>query len=125
GEFADQLARAEHRQHVLPAVGGGAVELHLALGHHVQPVSGVALVEERVASGERRLGHGSTQLSGLLPVERREERGAPQNVVHEFSPCRAAHGAVPSMMPDGKTVRSITSLTYRGSAWAPGVRLGC
>ncbi len=69
------------------------MQLHLALGDHVQAVAGVALVEERVATGECRLTHRGAQLGSLLVIERREERGAPQNVVHEFSPyCRPAHG---------------------------------
>ena len=55
GQLTDQLAGAEHGEHVLPAVGGGAVELHLALGHHIEPVARVALVEEGVAARERGL----------------------------------------------------------------------
>lgn len=91
-QLTDQLAGAEHGQHVLPAVGGSAVELHLALGDHVQAVAGVAFVEQRVATGEGRLAHGGAELRGLLVVERREERRAPQNIVHEFSPMSTCSG---------------------------------
>lgn len=59
------------------------MELHLALGDHVQAIAGVPFVEERVTPREGDLSHGGAQLSGLLVIERREERGAPQNVVHE------------------------------------------
>ncbi|GAA1357597.1 hypothetical protein GCM10009612_25910 [Streptomyces beijiangensis] len=58
-------------------------------------------MEEGVAACERHLTHRGAQLSGLLVIERREERGAPQNVVHEFSPCRPAQGCVTPIMPDG------------------------
>jgi hypothetical protein len=57
-EFADQLAGSDDGQHVLAAVGGGAVQFDLALGDDVQPVAGVALVEERVAAREGHLTHG-------------------------------------------------------------------
>ncbi|GAA2932610.1 hypothetical protein GCM10020221_30510 [Streptomyces thioluteus] len=80
------------------------MELHLALGHHVEAVARVAFVEQGVAPRESDLAHGGAQLSGLLVIERREERGAPQNVVHEFSPCRHAQRTVVPMMPVGKTV---------------------
>jgi hypothetical protein len=94
GQLTDQLAGAEDRQHVLAAVGGGAVQLDLAFGDHVEAVARFALVEERVAAGERRFTHRGAELRGLLVIERREERGAPQNVVHEFSPCRPAQGTL-------------------------------
>ncbi len=45
-ELTDQLTRADHGEHVLAAVGGGAVQLHLALGDHVQAVARVPLVEQ-------------------------------------------------------------------------------
>ncbi|GDY75149.1 hypothetical protein SAV31267_046340 [Streptomyces avermitilis] len=49
-------------------------------------------MEQGVAAREGHLTHGGAELRGLLVIERREERGAPQNVVHEFSPCRPAQG---------------------------------
>ena len=52
----------------------------------------LAVVEQGVAACERHLTHGGAKLRGLLVVESREERVAPQNVVHEFSPCRPAQG---------------------------------
>ncbi|GAA2435181.1 hypothetical protein GCM10010433_39940 [Streptomyces pulveraceus] len=85
------------------------MELHLALGDHVEAVARVALVEERVAACESHLTHRGAELRGLLIIERREKRGAPQNVVHEISPCRPVQGTVVPIMPDGKTVRSITN----------------
>ncbi len=108
-QLTDQLAGAEDRQHVLAPVGGGAVELHLALGDHIEAVTRVTLVEQRVAAREGHLTHRGAELRGLLVIERREKRGAPQNVVHEFSPCRPVQGTVVPIMPDGKTVRSITN----------------
>ena len=88
------------------------MELDLALGDHVEAVARVALVEEGVTAREGHLTHGGAQLRGLLVIERREERGAPQNVVHEFSPCRPAQGillpvyqgTVFPILPDGQTV---------------------
>ncbi|GGP74934.1 hypothetical protein GCM10010278_61540 [Streptomyces melanogenes] len=58
-------------------------------------------MEEGVAAGERHLTHRGAELRGLLIIERREERGAPQNVVHEFSPCRPVQGTVLPILPDG------------------------
>lgn len=85
------------------------MKLDLALGDDIEPVARVALVEEGVAPCERHLTHGGAQFRGLLVVESREERIAPQNVVHEFSPCRpaqgvdspACQGTVFPILPDG------------------------
>src|SRR5205085_12232995 len=56
GELAEHLPRAQDRQEVLPAVGGGAAELHLAVRDDVELVARVALVEEHLRSEERRVG---------------------------------------------------------------------
>ncbi|GAA2635031.1 hypothetical protein GCM10010425_40560 [Streptomyces spororaveus] len=40
-------------------------------------------MEQGVTACEGHLAHGGAELRGLLVIERREERGAPQNVVHE------------------------------------------
>lgn len=56
------------------------MELHFAFGDHVQAVARVPFVEEGVTAREGDLSHGGAQLSGLLVIERREKRGAPQNV---------------------------------------------
>ncbi|EDY52144.1 hypothetical protein SSCG_05281 [Streptomyces clavuligerus] len=83
-------------------------------------VSGVALVEERVTAGERHLTHRAAKLRGLLIIERREERGAPQNVVHEFSPCRPAQGPWPPMMPDRTVPVRHRAGPPRGTVRPPG-----
>ena len=49
-QLAEHLARAEHRQQVLPAVAAGAAELDLALDDDVEPVALVALGEEHLAA---------------------------------------------------------------------------
>ena len=51
GQLAEHLARSQHADQVLPAVGGRAGELELAVQHHVQPVAVLPLQEEVLASG--------------------------------------------------------------------------
>lgn len=78
------------------------MQLHLALGHDIQPVAGVALVEQGVTACEGHLAHGGAELRGLLIIERREERGAPQNVVHEcLSYVDRLRGTWSPILPDG------------------------
>ena len=85
-QLAEHLAGAEDRQQVLAAVAGGAAELHLAVEHDVEPVAGVALVEQHLAPTQLGLGHGGTQSVGRLVVERAEERRLTHHVVvHESS----------------------------------------
>ena len=85
-ELAEHLAGAEDGQQVLAAVAGGAAELHLAVEHDVEPVAGVALVEQHLAPTQLGLGHGAAQSVGRLVVERAEERGLTHHVVvHESS----------------------------------------
>ena len=56
-QLAEHLAGAEDRQQVLAAVGGGAAELHLAVGDDVELVALVALVEQHLAAAQPGLGH--------------------------------------------------------------------
>ena len=70
-------------EQVLPAVAGGAAELDLAFGDHVQPVAGVALVEEDLAPPQAHLRHRPPQREGGVFVERREQRRlVDDDVVH-------------------------------------------
>ncbi|GGS85376.1 hypothetical protein GCM10010254_01360 [Streptomyces chromofuscus] len=100
-------------------------------------------MEQGVTPREGHLTHGGAQLRGLLVVERREERIAPQNVVHEFSPCRPAQGiwfprvyqgTLVPILPDRpnsvichKDAAPLTRGRWQGSNWALifGVRGGC
>ncbi|GAA2450545.1 hypothetical protein GCM10010388_44970 [Streptomyces mauvecolor] len=58
-------------------------------------------MEEGVAAGERHLTHRGAELRGLLVIERREERGAPQNVVHESLLVDRYQGSLLPILPDG------------------------
>jgi hypothetical protein len=73
-QLTEHLARAEHRQEVLPAVGGRTAQLDLARRHDVEPVAGIALGEEHVAAREPHLRHRRPQGRGGLVVERGEQR---------------------------------------------------
>ena len=87
-QLAEHLAGAQDREQVLAAVGGGAAELHLALGDDVELVALVALVEQHLAASQPRLGHRGAQGGGRLVVERAEQRRlAKYVVVHEMSSC--------------------------------------
>jgi hypothetical protein len=68
-QLAEHLARAEHGQQVLAAVGGGPAELDLALDNDEQPVTGVAFVEQHLAATQPALRHGGGQRFGCLLVE--------------------------------------------------------
>ncbi|GAA2317635.1 hypothetical protein GCM10010431_43220 [Streptomyces kunmingensis] len=62
-------------------------------------------MKQGIATREGHLTHGGAELRGLLVIERREERGAPQNVVHEFLSyvaCTVGDGCFPPpILPDG------------------------
>ncbi|GAA1235220.1 hypothetical protein GCM10009646_24570 [Streptomyces aureus] len=76
-------------------------------------------MEEGVSAREGHLTHGGAELRGLLIIERREKRGAPQNVVHEFLSYVDLHpGTVFPLpiLPDGPNgviSHSGTSLPHR------------
>src|SRR5690606_2125503 len=96
-QLAEHLARAEHAQHVLPAVLGGAGELDLAFEHDVEPVAGLVLVEDRLAFGKLDLGDARPKRRGALPVERGEQGGLAQHVfgVHTASSAAIVTHATP------------------------------
>ena len=73
-QLAEHLARPEHGEQVLTAVSGGAAELHLALAHDVEAVTGVPLGEERLPAADRDLVHPLPQRGLGLVVEGGEER---------------------------------------------------
>src|SRR4029077_12328061 len=83
-QLSEHLTRTEDREEVLAAVGGGAAELHLAVDHDVQPVAGVALMEQHVTPPELGVAHRPAQGGGGLVVERAEQRRLTQYlVVHD------------------------------------------
>ena len=51
-QLAEHLARPDHAEQVLPAVGCRPGELELAVQHHVQAVAVLSLQEEMLASGQ-------------------------------------------------------------------------
>ena len=73
-QLTEHLARPEDGDQVLPAVGGGAAQLDLALDHDEQPVTGIAFVEQHLAAAQPALGHRGCQGVGRLVVELTEQR---------------------------------------------------
>ena len=99
-QLAEHLARAEDRQQVLPAVGGGAAQLHLAVGDDVQLVALVALVEQHVPAAQPGVGHRCAQGGRGLVVEGAEQRSLAQHVVvHGGPPSSSVVGPRPSVWP--------------------------
>ena len=97
-QLAEHLAGAEDRQQVLAAVGGGAPELHLAVGDDVQLVPGVTLVEEHLAAAQPHRAQRALQRSGRLVVQGAEQRRLTQHIgIHEPSSfARSPSGPQPS-----------------------------
>ena len=128
GQLAEHLAGAEDREEVLAAVAGGAAELHLAVDDDVEPVAGVALVEEHVAAAQLRLAHRATQGGGGLVVERAEERRLTQYVVvHDVLHPRPARRT--SVAAAGRSrsypVAQVTCATSVGAGHRRGAAVGC
>jgi hypothetical protein len=80
GELAEHLPGAHDRQQVLAAVRRGASQLDLAVEHDVEPVAGVALVEQDIAAAQLDLGQRVAQGGGCFVVEAAEQRGLTQHV---------------------------------------------
>ena len=82
-QVTEDLARAEDRQQVLPAVGGPVPELDLALDDEEEAVPGVTLVEEGLPAPQADLLHGLAEGRASVLVEGSEEgHGADRGVVH-------------------------------------------
>jgi glyoxylase-like metal-dependent hydrolase (beta-lactamase superfamily II) len=69
GQLAEHLTRADDAQQVLAAVRGGAGQLHLAVDHHVQGVTVVALHEQVLTAGQLHLCHLHAERAGAFIVE--------------------------------------------------------
>ena len=90
GQLAEHLTRPEHAEQVLPAVRRGAGQLDLALEHHIQPVSGIAFVEEPVAPGKLDVGqHGPQRLRALF-IKCLEQGRPAQRVLRVIHGCLLA-----------------------------------
>src|SRR5262249_31232497 len=83
-QLAEHLARPEHTGQVLPAVRRGPGQLDLAVEHHVQPVPGVALLEQVFAPAELNLDHPGAQCLRRILVQRLEQRRPAEHVLSLF-----------------------------------------
>ena len=78
-QLAEHLARADHAEQVLPAVGRRPGELDLAVQHHVQPVAVLSLQEEMLAPGQLDVWHLPPERPRALLVEPFEQRCPPEH----------------------------------------------
>jgi hypothetical protein len=78
-QLAEHLARPDHAEQVLPAVGCRPGELELAVHHHVQAVAVLSLQEEMLASGQLDVEHLPPERPCALLVEPFEQRCPPEH----------------------------------------------
>ena len=79
-ELTEHLAGAEYGEQVLAAVGGAAAELHLAGGDDVEPIAGLALLEQHVTTFDARTRHALKKSLRILVAQRSEEGGLTHNI---------------------------------------------
>ena len=81
-QLSEHLTGAEDGEERLAPVIRGSPQLDLALKDDVEPIAGLALLENDLALGDGSLGQGRTQGCRTLGIKREEERGLHQGVVH-------------------------------------------